>query len=34
MVMSRGTVLVAGREYHGRAGHGRFLPRGLSGYLR
>jgi hypothetical protein len=26
-------VLVSGGTYHGRAGHGRFLPRGLSSYL-
>ncbi len=32
-VISRGTVLVAGGEFHGRKGHGRYLPRGLSTYL-
>jgi dihydropyrimidinase len=32
-VISRGTVLVAGGEFHGRPGHGRYLPRGLSSYL-
>jgi dihydropyrimidinase len=32
-VISRGTVLVSGGEYHGRKGHGRYLPRGLSSYL-
>ncbi|MEX5707364.1 dihydropyrimidinase [Parafrankia sp. FMc6] len=33
-VLSRGTVVVAGGEFHGRAGHGRYLRRGLSQYLR
>ncbi len=33
-VISRGTVLVSGGEFHGRKGHGRYLPRGLSNYLR
>ncbi|MFY1694816.1 dihydropyrimidinase [Solwaraspora sp. WMMA2101] len=33
-VLSRGTVLVTGDgAYHGRAGHGRYLRRGLSDYL-
>jgi dihydropyrimidinase len=32
-VISRGTVLVSGDTYHGRAGHGQFLHRGLSDYL-
>ncbi|RGC66764.1 D-hydantoinase [Micromonospora sp. MW-13] len=32
-VISRGTVLVSGDTYHGRAGHGRYVPRGLSDYL-
>jgi dihydropyrimidinase len=32
-VISRGTVLVSGGEFHGRPGHGRYLPRGLSSYL-
>ena len=32
-VISRGTVLVSGGEFHGRKGHGRYLPRGLSSYL-
>jgi dihydropyrimidinase len=33
-VISRGTVIVDGGSFHGRAGHGRFLRRGLSQYLR
>lgn len=33
VVMSRGSVLVEGGEYHGRPGHGRFVKRGLSQYL-
>jgi len=33
-VLSRGTVVVDGGEFHGRAGHGRFLQRGLSQYLQ
>jgi len=33
IVMSRGTVVVAGGEYLGRKGHGKYLPRGLSSYL-
>jgi dihydropyrimidinase len=32
-VLSRGTVIVSGDTYHGRAGHGQFLRRGLSDYL-
>ena len=32
-VISRGDVISAGGEYTGRAGHGRFLRRGLSEYL-
>jgi dihydropyrimidinase len=32
-VISRGSVLLSGGEYHGRKGHGQFLPRGLSSYL-
>jgi dihydropyrimidinase len=33
VVISRGSVLVADEEFHGRAGHGRFLKRGLTQYL-
>jgi len=33
-VISRGSVLVDGGGFHGRPGHGRFLRRGLSQYLR
>lgn len=33
VVISRGEVLVSDGEYHGRAGHGRYLKRGLSQYL-
>jgi dihydropyrimidinase len=33
-VLSRGTVVVSGGEFHGRAGHGRFVRRGLSDLLR
>ncbi len=33
-VMSRGTVVVDRGTYSGTKGHGRFLPRGLSSYLR
>ena len=29
-VISRGEVIVADGEYHGRQGHGRYVPRGLS----
>ncbi|MFZ9628582.1 MAG: dihydropyrimidinase [Ilumatobacteraceae bacterium] len=32
-VVSRGTVVVRGDQYLGRAGHGRFVRRGLSSYL-
>jgi dihydropyrimidinase len=32
-VISRGTVIVADGNYHGRKGHGRYLRRGLSSYL-
>jgi dihydropyrimidinase len=32
-VLSRGEVIVAGDRFHGRAGHGRFVKRGLSQYL-
>jgi dihydropyrimidinase len=32
-VISRGTVLVSGGEFHGKPGHGRYVPRGLSTYL-
>jgi dihydropyrimidinase len=32
-VISRGTVVVADGNYHGRKGHGRYLKRGLSSYL-
>lgn len=32
-VLSRGTVLVDQGEFHGSAGHGRYLKRGLSQYL-
>jgi dihydropyrimidinase len=32
-VISRGTVLVSGGEFHGCKGHGRYVPRGLSTYL-
>ncbi|WP_256841677.1 dihydropyrimidinase [Ornithinimicrobium cryptoxanthini] len=32
-VLSRGRVLVDGGSYHGSAGHGRYLRRGLSQYL-
>jgi dihydropyrimidinase len=32
-VLSRGAVVIRGGEFHGRAGHGRFLSRGLSQYL-
>jgi len=32
-VLSRGQVVVDGGQFHGRAGHGRFLRRGLSQYL-
>ena len=32
-VLSRGSVVVDGGEFHGRAGHGRFVKRGLSDLL-
>jgi dihydropyrimidinase len=32
-VISRGTVVVADGNYHGRKGHGQYLKRGLSSYL-
>ncbi len=32
-VLSRGSVVIAGGEYHGRKGHGQFLRRGLSELL-
>jgi len=34
VVLSRGRVLVEDGAYHGSPGHGRFLRRGLSAYLR
>ena len=34
VVMSRGRVVVEDGTYHGSPGHGRFLRRGLSAYLR
>ncbi len=33
VVLSRGTVVIAGGAFHGRAGHGRFLKRETNGYL-
>jgi dihydropyrimidinase len=33
-VLSRGSVVVADGQFHGRPGHGRYLRRGLSSYLR
>jgi dihydropyrimidinase len=33
-VLSRGSVVLDDGEWTGRAGHGRFVPRGLSTYLR
>ena len=33
-VLSRGTVVIEGGQYVGRAGSGQFLRRGLNGYLR
>jgi dihydropyrimidinase len=33
VVVSRGSVLVSDGEFHGRAGHGRYLKRGLTQYL-
>jgi dihydropyrimidinase len=32
-VLSRGSVVIDGGEFHGRAGHGRYLKRGLSQFL-
>jgi dihydropyrimidinase len=32
-VLSRGHVVIAGGAFSGRAGHGRYVPRGLSSYL-
>ncbi len=32
-VLSRGTVIVENDEFKGRAGHGRYVKRGLSRYL-
>jgi dihydropyrimidinase len=32
-VLSRGEVISSGGEYTGRAGHGRYIKRGLSDYL-
>jgi dihydropyrimidinase len=34
VVLSRGSVVIDGGAFHGRAGHGRYLRRGLSQYLR
>lgn len=33
VVISRGSVLVSDGEFHGRAGHGQYLKRGLTQYL-
>ncbi len=33
-VLSRGSRVIDGGRFLGRAGHGKFLPRGLSSYLR
>ena len=33
-VLSRGSVVVSAGAFHGRPGHGRFLRRSLSQYLR
>lgn len=33
VVISRGKVIVSDGDFHGRAGHGRYLKRGLSQYL-
>jgi dihydropyrimidinase len=33
-VLSRGTRVIDGGRFLGRAGHGQYLPRGLSSYLR
>jgi dihydropyrimidinase len=32
-VISRGRVIVSGGEYHGEAGHGQYLKRGLNQYV-
>jgi len=32
-VISRGLVVIEDGEYHGYAGHGKYLKRGLSQYL-
>ncbi|MGN0065768.1 MAG: amidohydrolase family protein, partial [Nocardioides sp.] len=32
-VISRGSVLISDDQFHGRAGHGQYLKRGLSQYL-
>jgi dihydropyrimidinase len=32
-VLSRGTIVVENDQFHGRAGHGRFVKRGLSSYI-
>jgi len=34
VVLSRGSIVVSDGAFHGRAGHGRFVPRGLNQYLR
>ena len=33
-VMSRGTIVMENDTFTGRAGHGRYVKRGLSQYLR
>jgi hypothetical protein len=33
-VLSRGTRVIDAGQFRGRAGHGQYLPRGLSSYLR
>ncbi len=33
-VLSRGTRVIDGGRFLGRAGHGQYVPRGLSSYLR
>jgi len=32
-VLSRGAVVIEAGAFHGRTGHGRYVPRGLSQYL-
>jgi dihydropyrimidinase len=32
-VLSRGSVIIEDDQFHGRAGHGKYLKRGLSQYL-